>query len=151
MSMMSIDELLRTKEIKEVWSISPDATVYEALQEMAARDIGAVLVVEDSRLAGIFSERDYARKIVLKGKSSLDTPIREVMTAEIVTISPDTSVEDCMTLMTDFHIRHLPVVSKGELVGLVSIGDIVKAIINGQSKIIISLENYIIGADYMTV
>ncbi len=151
MTMMTIDELLRTKDGKEVWSVSPDAAVYEALQEMAQKDIGAVLVVENDRLAGIFSERDYARKIVLKGKSSLDTPVREVMTSVIVTITPEFTVEECMTLMTDHHIRHLPVCNNGTLVGLVSIGDIVKAIITGQAKIINSLENYIIGADYLTV
>lgn len=149
MTMMTIDELLRTKEIKEVWSVAPNTAVYEALQEMAKKDIGAVLVVERDELAGIFSERDYARKIILKGKSSLDTPVREVMTAEIVTITPEYTVEQCMTLMTDHHIRHLPVLQKGRLVGLVSIGDIVKAIITGQAKVINSLENYIIGADYL--
>ena len=151
MTMMTIDELLRTKDVKEVWSVAPDKAVYEALQEMAQKDIGAVLVVERDVLAGIFSERDYARKIMLKGKSSLDTPVREVMTAAIVTITPDYTVEECMTLMTDHHIRHLPVLHNGRLVGLVSIGDIVKAIITGQAKIINSLENYIIGADYLTV
>ena len=151
MTMMTIDELLRTKDGKEVWSVSPDTAVYKALQEMAQKDIGAVLVVERDALAGIFSERDYARKIVLKGKSSLDTPVREVMTPEIVTITPEYTVEECMTLMTDHHIRHLPVLRNGRLVGLVSIGDIVKAIITGQAKIINSLENYIIGADYLTV
>ncbi len=149
MTMMTIDELLRTKEIKEVWSVAPNTAVYEALQEMAKKDIGAVLVVERDELVGIFSERDYARKIILKGKSSLDTPVREVMTAEIVTITPEYTVEQCMTLMTDHHIRHLPVLQKGRLVGLVSIGDIVKAIITGQAKVINSLENYIIGADYL--
>jgi CBS domain-containing protein len=151
MTMMTIDELLRTKDVKEVWSVAPNTAVYVALQEMAKKDIGAVLVVAHDELIGIFSERDYARKIVLKGKSSLDTPIQDVMTAEIVAITPENTVEECMTLMTDHHIRHLPVLQKGRLVGLVSIGDIVKAIITGQAKIINSLENYIMGADYLKV
>jgi CBS domain-containing protein len=151
MTMMTIDELLRTKDVKEVWSVAPNTAVYEALQEMAKKDIGAVLVVKRDELVGIFSERDYARKIVLKGKSSLDTPVREVMTSEIITITPEYTVEECMTLMTDHHIRHLPVLLKGRLVGLVSIGDIVKAIISGQAKIITSLEKYIIGADYLAI
>ncbi len=151
MTVMTIDELLRTKEVKEIWSVSPVTTVYEALQELARRDIGAVLVVDHESLVGIFSERDYARKIVLKGKSSLDTPVREVMTAGVVAITPEYTVEECMTLMTDHHVRHLPVLHNGKLVGLVSIGDIVKAIITGQARIINSLENYIIGADYLTV
>jgi CBS domain-containing protein len=151
MTMMTIDELLRTKEVKEIWSVAPNMAVYEALQEMAKKDIGAVLVVDHDKLVGIFSERDYARKIVLKGKSSLDTPVQEVMTSEIVTITPEDTVEECMSLMTDHHIRHLPVMQKGQLVGLVSIGDIVKAIISGQAKIITSLEKYIIGADYLAL
>ena len=149
MTVMTIDELLRTKEVKDVWSVTPDMAVFEALQEMAKRDIGAVLVMDHGILAGIFSERDYARKIILKGKSSLDTPVKEVMTAQIVTIPPECSVEECMNLMTDYHIRHLPVMQNGQLIGLVSIGDIVKAIISGQAKMIASLENYIIGADYL--
>ncbi len=149
MTMMTIDELLRTKDVKEVWSVASGAAVYEALQVMAKKDIGAVLVVDREKLVGIFSERDYARKIVLKGKSSLDTPVREVMTSEIVAITPEFTVEDSMNLMTDHHIRHLPVMQDGHLVGLVSIGDIVKAIISGQAKMITSLENYIVGADYL--
>jgi CBS domain-containing protein len=149
MTVMTIDELLRTKGVKEVWSIAADAAVFDALQEMAKKDVGALLVMDHGKLVGIFSERDYARKIILKGKSSLDTPVREVMTVEIVTITPDCNVEDCMNLMTDHHIRHLPVMQKGKLIGLVSIGDIVKAIIMGQARIINSLENYITGADYL--
>lgn len=151
MSMMTIDELLRTKEIKEVWSVTPEQAVYLALQVMAQKDIGAVLVVENDHIAGIFSERDYARRIILQGKSSLATPVREVMTAGIVTITPEATVEECMELMTNHHIRHLPVLRDGRLVGLVSIGDIVAAIIQGQAKMITSLENYIVGADYLTV
>lgn len=151
MAMMTIEELLRTKEVNEVWSVAPDEAVFIALQELAQKDIGALMVVENKQVVGIFSERDYARKIILKGKSSLETPVREVMTSIVVTVNPEDTVEECMTLMTDHHIRHLPVLNDGKVVGLVSIGDIVKAIINGQAKMINSLENYIVGTDYLTV
>ncbi len=148
MVMMTIEELLRTKASKEIWCISPRETVYDALQKLAEKDIGALLVMDGDRLVGIFSERDYARKIILKGKSSLKTPVQEVMTSEIITVSPEMSIERCMELMTQCHIRHLPVMEAGRLVGLVSIGDIVKAIISGQERFITSLENYITGSDY---
>ncbi len=149
MTMMTIGELLRTKETSEVWSVASSDTVYQALQKMGARDIGAVLVMDHDRLVGIFSERDYARELVTKTGIRLDTPVREFMTTEIISVSPGQTVEECMELMTEFHIRHLPVLENGCLVGLVSIGDIVKAIITGQAKMINSLENYIIGTDYM--
>jgi CBS domain-containing protein len=148
MSTMTIEELLRIKESKEIWAVTPEATVFEALQTMADRNIGALLVMVGDRLVGVFSERDYARKIILKGKSSLETPVREVMSTEIVTISPNMWIEECMELMTDYHIRHLPVVDGDHLLGMVSIGDIVKAIISGQARFIASLENYISGRDY---
>lgn len=148
MAFMTIDELLRIKESKEIWSVSPDTSVYKALQKMAEKDIGALLVVENEQLVGIFSERDYARKIILMGKSSLDTNINDVMTTEIVTITTEYTVEECMALMTDCHIRHLPVMDQDKLLGLVSIGDVVKAVITGQARLITSLENYISGVDY---
>jgi CBS domain-containing protein len=148
MSTMTIEELLRIKESKEIWAVTPEATVFEALQTMADRNIGALLVMVGDRLVGVFSERDYARKIILKGKSSLETPVREVMSSEIVTIPPNMWIEECMELMTDYHIRHLPVVDGDHLLGMVSIGDIVKAIISGQARFIASLENYISGRDY---
>jgi CBS domain-containing protein len=148
MSTMTIEELLRIKESKEIWAVPPDTTVFEALQTMADRNIGALLVMVGDRLVGVFSERDYARKIILKGKSSLETPVREVMSSEIVTIPPNMWIEECMELMTDYHIRHLPVVDGDHLLGMVSIGDIVKAIISGQARFIASLENYISGRDY---
>jgi CBS domain-containing protein len=148
MSTMTIEELLRIKESKEIWAVTPDTTVFEALQTMADRNIGALLVMVGDRLVGVFSERDYARKIILKGKSSLETPVREVMSSEIVTIPPNMWIEECMELMTDYHIRHLPVVDGDHLLGMVSIGDIVKAIISGQARFIASLENYISGRDY---
>lgn len=148
MSTMTIEELLRIKESKEIWAVTPEATVFEALQTMADKNIGALLVMVGDRLVGVFSERDYARKIILKGKSSLETPVREVMSSEIVTIPPNMWIEECMELMTDYHIRHLPVVDGDHLLGMVSIGDIVKAIISGQARFIASLENYISGRDY---
>lgn len=128
--------------------VSPKVTVFDALQKMADKDIGALLVVEDEQLVGIFSERDYARKIILKGKSSLQTPVREVMTSPIVTITPENTIEECMAMMTDHHVRHLPVLSQGRLLGVVSIGDIVKAVITGQAQVITSLEDYIAGSAY---
>jgi CBS domain-containing protein len=148
MAHMTIDELLKRKLTNEVWAVSPKVTVFEALQMMADKDIGALLVIEEGQLVGIFSERDYARKIILRGKSSLQTPVREVMTSDIVTVKPENTVEECMALMTDHHFRHLPVMSKGQLLGVVSIGDIVKAVISGQAQIITSLENYITGSGY---
>ena len=149
MALMTIGELMRTKEVKEVWTVTPDATVFQALQKLAEKDIGALLVVnEANRLVGIFSERDYARKIILMGKSSLQTKVKDVMTTEIVVISPERTIEECMELMTECHIRHLPVLEEGNLLGLVSIGDVVKAIITGQARLITSLENYIMGVDY---
>jgi CBS domain-containing protein len=148
MSHMTIDELLKIKLTNEVWAVSPKVTVFEALQMMANKDIGALLVIEEGQLVGIFSERDYARKIILHGKSSLQTPVREVMTSDIVTVKPENTVEECMALMTDHHFRHLPVMSNGQLLGVVSIGDIVKAVIRGQAQIITSLENYINGSGY---
>ncbi len=151
MTMMTIGELLRTKAANEVWTVAPHHTVYQALQIMGIKDIGAVPVVEAGQLVGIFSERDYARELIQKDSLKLETPVSEYMTTKVITITPDQSVEECMELMTGYRIRHLPVLEDGRLVGLVSIGDIVKAIITGQAKMISSLENYIVGSDYMTV
>lgn len=128
-----------------VWSIAPDASVYEALQLMAEKNIGALVVLEAGELVGIFSERDYARKVILKGKSSKDTPVREIMTPKVIYVRPNHTIEDCMALMTDKHIRHLPVLDNGRLVGIISIGDVVKAIISEQEFIIEQLESYITG------
>lgn len=127
----------------DVWTIGPDEMVYQALQLMADKDIGALVVFDGSEVVGIFSERDYARKVVLHGKTSIDTPVHQVMSSRVLYVRPDQSVEDCMALMTDKHIRHLPVVDGGQLVGLISIGDIVKAVISQQDFIITQLENYI--------
>lgn len=128
-----------------VWSTPPNATVYEALKLMAAKGIGAVLVLDNDQVVGIFSERDYARKVVLKGKSSRETDVSEIMTKDVVYVRPDYTMTDCMALMTDKRIRHLPVIDDGDLVGVISIGDVVKEIISEQEFIIGQLENYISG------
>lgn len=140
--MDQVSQLLENKG-HEVWTIGPDAMVYQALQLMADKDIGALVVLDGNEVVGIFSERDYARKVVLHGKTSTETPVRQVMSSRVLYVRPDQSVEDCMALMTDKHIRHLPVVDGGRLVGLISIGDIVKAVISQQDFIITQLENYI--------
>jgi len=126
-----------------VWTIGPDEMVFQALQLMADKDIGALVVLDGSEVVGIFSERDYARKMVLQGKDSTETPVREVMSSRVLYVRPEQSIEDCMALMTDKHIRHLPVVDGGNLVGLISIGDVVKAVISEQVFLITQLENYI--------
>lgn len=143
--MKSVRHLLQVKG-DQVWTIGPDSTVYEALERLAAHDIGALLVMEQGRLEGVFSERDYARKIALRDRSSPETYVREVMTADVVCVSPEDPVESCMALMTDRHIRHLPVVENGRVIGLVSIGDVVKEVIAEQAFVIEQLENYITGA-----
>ena len=142
--MKTVKQLLQAKG-RDIWSISPDASVYEALLLLADKDVGALLVLEDENLKGILSERDYARKVILKGKSSRDTPVREIMTAKVFYVRPDQTIEDCMALMTDKHIRHLPVLEDNQVVGVISIGDVVKAIISEQEFIIAQLENYITG------
>jgi CBS domain-containing protein len=128
-----------------VWSVTRDATVYEALQLMAEKNVGALPVLDGTALAGIFSERDYARNIILKGKSSKDVRVWEIMTSPVVTVAPSTSIEECMRVMTGERIRHLPVVDAGKLSGLVSIGDVVKEIIADQRDIIDHLNGYIVG------
>lgn len=143
--MKSVRDILSSKP-RNVWSVSPSSSVYEALQLMADKDIGAVLVVENGQVVGIFSERDYARKVVLKGKSSKDTPVDELMTKDVLFVRPQQSLDECMAVMTDKHIRHLPVMEKDQLIGMITIGDLVKAIISDQQFIIQELENYISGA-----
>lgn len=128
-----------------IWSTEPDAIVFGALKIMAEKEIGSLLVFEDDQLAGIFSERDYARKVILKGKSSHETKVREIMTENVVCVRPDQSMADCMALMTDKHVRHLPVLDNNEIIGVISIGDVVKEIISEQEFVIGQLENYITG------
>ena len=142
--MTSVQWMLQAKG-EQVWSTTPEATVFEALEIMADKDIGVLLVMENERLVGIFSERDYARKVILKGKSSSTMLVREIMTSEVFTVRLDQTIEQCMKLMTDRHIRHLPVVEKGKVLGLISIGDVVKTIISDQRTTIRQLEEYITG------
>jgi CBS domain-containing protein len=126
-------------------SVSPDSTVYQALELLVEKNIGALLVIDQANFIGIFTERDYARKVILKGKASKETLIREIMTEDPVVVTLDNSIEDCMRLMTNKFIRHLPVVDNGKLVGIISIGDVVKFIIGEQKFIIENLEHYISG------
>lgn len=128
-----------------VWSISPDATVYEAIASMAERRIGALVVLVNDNLAGIVSERDYARKVILLGKSSRETYVREIMTSPVTTVTPDHTVAECMHIMTDHRIRHLPVLETGQPAGMISIGDVVNAIISAQADTIRHLSGYITG------
>ena len=142
--METVGQLLRAKG-HDVWSVSPGASVYEALELMAEKNIGAVLVVDQGRLVGIMSERDYARKVILKGRFSRDTPVREIMTERVVYVRPEQTLGQCMALMTEKRIRHLPVMANDQLIGVISIGDVVKAIISDQEFIIEQLETYITG------
>ncbi len=142
--MTSVNQLLQHKG-HSVWSVTPNASVYKALESMAKKGVGALVVLRDGKLAGIFSERDYARKVILKGKSSKDTPVREIMTEKVYYVKPDQTVEDCMALMTEKRIRHLPVVDNDQVVGLISIGDDVKSIMSEQKFMIEQLEQYITG------
>ncbi len=143
--MNSTVKYLLQKKSTDIWSTHPDTTVFEALQLMAEKDVGALLVIEDDQLVGIFSERDYARRVILHGKSSHETLTREIMTNDVFTIEASQTVADCMALMTEKHIRHLPVFEGNDLIGVISIGDVVKEIISEQGFVIEQLENYITG------
>jgi CBS domain-containing protein len=140
----TVQQILQYKG-SDIWSVTPRATVYEALRKMAEKDVGALLVVDDGRLVGIFSERDYARKIALKGLSSKEALVKDMMTPSVVCISTHRTVEDCMELMTTNRVRHLPVVEDDLLIGIVTIGDVVKRIISEQERTIHQLEQYIAG------
>jgi len=140
--MRTVRQLLEAKS-PEVIAIGPDAPVIDAIRLMAERQIGALLVMEGPRLAGILSERDYARKVVLQGRSSKDTPVRDIMTAGVVTVAPGDSIDHCMQLVTDRRIRHLPVLEGGAVVGVLSIGDLVKTVIELQRQDIDQLQRYI--------
>ena len=129
----------------EIWTVAPDTSVYEALEVMADRNVGALVVVDDERLIGIFSERDYARRLALEGKRSRDTPVKEIMTKVVATVSSSHSMKDCMEFMTTQRVRHLPVMEDERLIGLVSIGDVVKSIMSYQDELIQQLEAYITG------
>ena len=129
----------------QIWSLAPDATVYEAISTMAEKNVGALLVVSEGKLVGIISERDYARKVILKDKSSRKTLVGDIMTSPVITVTPGHTLDECMQIMTDNRIRHLPVLEGEKLVGTISIGDLVKAIISTQAETILQLDNYITG------
>jgi CBS domain-containing protein len=140
--MTTVRQLLDRKD-RAVFSVGPEAPVLEAIRAMAEHHVGALLVMKGEVLAGIVSERDYARKVILRGRSSSDTPVRDIMTSPVLTVSPDNSVEQCMQVVTDKRVRHLPVLEAGRVIGMVSIGDLVKAVIAEQQQQIQQLESYI--------
>ena len=145
--MVTVKQLL-DKKGHDYWYVNPDTTVFNALQTMAEKDVGALMVLDNNKLVGMFSERDYARKIILHGKSSKDSIVSDYMTKLMVTVNPDSTINDCMALMTEKRVRHLPVLDKNEIAGIVTIGDIVNAIIHEQHITIKDLENYITGSGY---
>ena len=142
--MKNIRDVLESKG-RQCWTVRPDTSVFDALKLMAEKNVGALLVLDSDELVGILSERDYARKVILVGKSSKETATREIMTEDVVVATPDQSIEECMALMTQNRIRHLPVMEDGGLAGVISIGDVVKAIISEQEFMIEQLEHYVSG------
>lgn len=142
--MKLVSDILNSKG-HEIWAVKPDDTVFESLQLMAEKEVGALLVMDEDRLVGIVTERDYARKVILEGKSSKDSSIAEVMTKHVLCVTPERTVDECMALMTDKRARNLPVVDHKRVIGLVSIGDLVKALISEQQVLIDQLQHYISG------
>jgi len=145
---MKIKNVLRDKSLNAIFSVNSQSTVYEALQQMAEKNIGAVLVIDDEQLVGIFSERDYARKGILQGRASNQTFIKDVMTSKLITVTSEQKLEEAMLIMSEKHIRHLPIVDEGKLIGIISINDVVASIIKEQKVRIQSLESYISGSPY---
>ena len=143
--MTTARDILKSKPSNSVHTVGPDASVFDALKLMADKNVGALLVMEGERIVGIVSERDYARKVALMARVSRDTPVREIMTSNVLYASPSQTGDECMAVMTENHLRHLPVIDNGKLIGLVSIGDLVKNIISEQKFIIDQLEHYITG------
>jgi CBS domain-containing protein len=142
--MKTVRDIIETKG-RDVWSIPPEATVFDALKTMADKNVGALLVLDGEIVAGILSERDYARKVILHGRSSKELKVKEIMSSKVYFVSPEQNIEDCMTLFTNKRVRHLPVLENERLAGVISIGDVVKAIITEQKSTIKHLENYITG------
>ena len=142
--MTTVAELLAAKP-PALYSVEPDEPVLEAIKKMAEYGIGALLVIQGEKLAGIVSERDYARKVILLGRSSSDTPVSQIMTASVITVTPGQSVQECMALMTNHRCRHLPVIENGAVIGMLSIGDLVRAVLEEQQRAISDLEQYIRG------
>ena len=145
--MKTVKDLISSKARKEIWSVTPDTLVYRALQLLSEKDIGALLVMEKGELVGIISERDYARKVILEGKSSKETYTKEVMSKTLFVVNPENTVEECMVLMTEKRVRHLPVIDRGrkQVLSVISIGDVLKSIISDQKVVIEDLSNYIMG------
>ncbi len=139
---VTVADILATKG-RQVWSVTPETTVFDALRQMADKDVGALVVMSGDRIVGIFSERDYAREVILKGKSSKEIPVSEIMTSSVCYVPPWRTVDECMALMTAMHVRHLPVLDDGKSVGIISIGDVVKAIISEQEFVINELEAFV--------
>lgn len=142
--MKFVEDILNAKG-RDIWFVPPDATVFQAVQMMSDKGVGALLVMEGESLRGIITERDYARKVILEGKSSRQIPVTEVMTKKVLYVAPDRPIEECMALMTGKRVRHLPVVQNGRVVGLLSIGDLIKAILERQQIMIDQLQEYISG------
>jgi CBS domain-containing protein len=142
--MKTVKDMLKSKK-NEVWFVAPTATVFDALKIMGEKEIGALMVMDAGKVVGIISERDYARKVILKGKASKDTLVKDIMTSNMFSVKPENTVEECMVLITGKHIRHLPVFDKDKFVGIVSVGDVVKSLISEQEKLIEQLSDYISG------
>jgi CBS domain-containing protein len=139
--------ILAQRKDPTVWAIAPEATVFEAIELMAQKNVGALPVVDNGRLVGIISERDYTRKVILKGKSSKETPVKEIMTERVLTVEPSAGVTECMRIVTERRVRHLPVLDRDKLVGILSIGDLLKWTISAQGVAIDNLERFIIGTE----